>query len=203
GNAVTVYETAITSISRASENITTIKERPLLLTAVAVFVLVTASAGIFYYKNFKVLEQTKPPIVKSHDTDSFANDPDLPQQTDVEPKTGTSLVNQSQSVDPKAVPTTTVIPPRMFKQAFFTGKFSEDVAIPLEFVGRLYRAKVKIGVDGKVLECSILDKNVNPDEEKIAIACGMKMIFSPALTADGEPVVSETAVAIQLGKRNT
>ena len=73
-----------------------------------------------------------------------------------------------------------------------------QVVVPpgLELEGRLIRVKVKVGEDGRVQECAVLDRDITPDQKAFIIAFAKKVKFSPALDADGEPVVSDFSFAI-------
>jgi|GEM_PF-1188457 len=200
GNTAISSETMRTAITYNTKGIPPLKERPVLLTTIGVIVLAVVTYASIAFSNgaFKISKQAAHPPATLPYGNPSANASDLPQQKEITPKQDARHTDTSRFVSEKPAPTDTAISPRPYKPALFTGKMSEYVEVPQEFVGRSYSAKVKLGADGRVQKCSILAKNLTPEEEKFVVAYGMKMLFEPARTADDEPVASEAAIIIQL-----
>jgi hypothetical protein len=74
----------------------------------------------------------------------------------------------------------------------------QSITVPPEMIGKLIRARVWVGEDGRVLQCAILDKDIGSDIKTIAAAIAMNMVFSPALDGDYKPIASDTVVAFSL-----
>jgi len=201
GNTAIPDEMMRTPITYYSKGVAQLRYRPVLMTTIGVIVLaVVAYATItFFNGDFKSSKQMDSPTATMPDADLSANASGLPHKGDVVPKLDTRSLNTSQSASVKpASAESEIIGFQKAKPALFTGKLSEYIEIPREFVGKTYSVKVKVGVDGKVQKCSILAKNLTPDEEKFVIAYGLKMLFEPARSVEDEPVVSEPAIIIQL-----
>ncbi|MDR2697710.1 MAG: serine/threonine protein kinase [Holophagales bacterium] len=200
GNTVTIDETMRTALSYVARGNTSLKERPLLMAFVGILALIVVAATIYSLDGFKGSDTTIP------DTDPFVESNLDVSQSVTAPKLDTKPTVNQQSVPAKPTPTPTPTPtdtaihPRVSRIALFTGKFSEHLEVPPELAGRTYRARVKVDVHGRVLECSIMDKDkhLTSEEKKFVTAFGMKMLFEPARTADDEPVASELGIWIQL-----
>ncbi|MCL1908169.1 MAG: protein kinase [Holophagaceae bacterium] len=153
---------------------------------IAVVASILAIAALY----FKTSESTVSPP-QNQATESTDND------SPIDPPVRESSSPPSSASAPSAVaPQRRAVTPAVLTKS----ELPDSLVIPPELNGKIVPVRVTIGEDGKVVRCTILSRDLSPEEAEIAKAVAMNLEFSPALSEDGLPVTSELATAITLGR---
>jgi serine/threonine-protein kinase len=173
------------------------RDRSLALIIIGPLAIVAAMASVLFFR-----ESAKPPQDSVLEVESIVQTEEPQIESILQaPKPSPAPANQPVATGqaqpapaaPASVARFAVKPPILAEN-----NVPASIAIPPELAGKLIRVRIKVGENGKVQDCTILDKDMSADNRKIANAIVMNMLFTPGLAEDGKPVASQTTIAFSL-----
>jgi serine/threonine protein kinase len=171
------------------------RDRSLALIIGGPLAIVAAMAGVLFFR-----QSASPPQEEPAEAEivSPADDPSV--ETILQAPKPNPALSSKPSAPSQAQPSPTAQIARFAAKPpmLAENNVPASITIPHELAGKLIRVRIKVGENGRVQECTILDKDMGADERRIATAIVMNMVFSPGLAEDGKPVVSQTTIAFSL-----